>query len=120
MKEATSQSCATPATVSACHNMLLRGSCKWGSSCKYSHDAGVLAAARKLSVIDFLPAHAVFKKTGLDLITPPSPSASPQSCYKLFTVDSGFPSHDEGSNLSIHSDLKYKLFTVDSGFPSHD
>ncbi len=50
------------AVVPACYKMLLRGSCKWGSSCKYCHDAGVLAAARKFAVIDYLPAHAVLKK----------------------------------------------------------
>jgi hypothetical protein len=76
----------------------------------------VLAAARKFAVIDYLPAHAVFKKAGLDLITPPSPSASPQSCINLFTVDYGFPSQDEGSNISIHSDPS--RVSVDSYLPS--
>jgi hypothetical protein len=85
-----------------------------GCLLQYSHDAGVLAAARKHSVIDFLPAqaHAVFKKTGLNLITPTSPTASPQSCINLFTVDSGFPSQDEGSNISIHSDPSTVAFLL--------
>jgi hypothetical protein len=76
----------------------------------------VLAKARKFPVIDYLPANAVFQKTGLDLITSPSPSASPQSCINLFTVDSGFPSLDEGSNISIHSDPSRG--SVDSYLPS--
>jgi hypothetical protein len=79
-------------------------------------DAGVLAKARKFPVIDYLPANAVLKKTGLDLITPPSPLASPQSCFNLFTFDSGFPSLDEGSNISIHSD--HSRGSVDSYLPS--
>ncbi len=58
-----------------------------------------------------------FKKTGLDFITLPSPSASLQSCFNLFTVDhSGFPSQDEGRNISIHSDPS--RVSVDSYLPS--
>jgi hypothetical protein len=62
VKESTSQSSATPADVPACSKMLLRCGCKWNSSRKYSHDAGVLAAARKFSVTDFLPELTRFLK----------------------------------------------------------
>jgi hypothetical protein len=46
----SSRSAPTPPTVRACWSFLAQGTCKKGETCKFSHDAKVLAASRKQQV----------------------------------------------------------------------
>jgi hypothetical protein len=77
----------------------------------------VLAAARKHTVFDSLYQLTQFlqRLVGSDYSSQ-SLSLTSISFDLTATVDSGFPSHDEGRNISIQSDLS--RISVDSDLPS--
>jgi hypothetical protein len=111
----SSRPSSTPSVVKACWGFMAEGTCRKGSSCKFSHDAKLLAASRKQQV-----SNAVTIDSGL-LTHGVGGNISKHSFSKSVTVDSGLLTHCGGCSHCVGGNISSQSCSnsVDSGLVTH-